>query len=151
MADEPFEFLEEPEWEDDGNRLMEAVFAYSAPDPMADLPEDSAAPVPSPILQEAAVVEVEPSPEEALPEPHQPDLVINISSCGELEKDLRRIRNIYGYLCSHPGDGHFAFHIAERDSVFALDFPNDRVELSQTLMDGLGKLIGIDDRLIWNA
>ena len=151
MADEPFEFLKEPEWEDDGNRLMEAVFAYSAPDPMADLPEDSAAPVPSPILQEAAVVEVEPSPEEALPEPHQPDLVINISSCGELEKDLRRIRNIYGYLCSHPGDGHFAFHIAERDSVFALDFPNDRVELSQTLMDGLGKLIGIDDRLIWNA
>ena len=151
MADESIEFLEEPEWEDDGNRLMEAVFAYSAPDPMADLPEDSAAPVPSPILQEAAVVEVEPSPEEALPEPHQPDLVINISSCGELEKDLRRIRNIYGYLCSHPGDGHFAFHIAERDSVFALDFPNDRVELSQTLMDGLGKLIGIDDRLIWNA
>ena len=151
MADEPFEFLEEPEWEDDGNRLMEAVFAYSAPDPMADLPEDSAAPVPSPILPEAAVAEVEPSPEEALPEPHQPDLVINISSCGELEKDLRRIRNIYGYLCSHPGDGHFAFHIAERDSVFALDFPNDRVELSQTLMDGLGKLIGIDDRLIWNA
>lgn len=151
MADEPFEFLEEPEWEDDGNRLMEAVFAYSAPDPMAELPEDSAAPVPSPILPEAAVAEVEPSPEEALPEPHQPDLVINISSCGELEKDLRRIRNIYGYLCSHPGDGHFAFHIAERDSVFALDFPNDRVELSQTLMDGLGKLIGIDDRLIWNA
>ena len=151
MADEPFEFLEEPEWEDDGNRLMEAVFAYSAPDPMAELPEDSAAPVPSPILPEAAVAEVEPSPEEALPEPHQPDLVINISSCGELEKDLRRIRNIYGYLCSHPGDGHFAFHIAERDSVFALDFPNDRVELSQTLMEGLGKLIGIDDRLIWNA
>lgn len=151
MADEPFEFLEEPEWEDDGNRLMEAVFAYSAPDPMADLPEDGAAPVPSPILPKTAVAQAEPSPEEALPEPHQPDLVINISSCGELEKDLRRIRNIYGYLCSHPGDGHFAFHIAERDSVFALDFPNDRVELSQTLMDGLGKLIGIDDRLIWNA
>ena len=151
MADEPFEFLEEPEWEDDGNRLMEAVFAYSAPDPMAELPEDGAAPVPSPILPKTAVAQAEPSPEEALPEPHQPDLVINISSCGELEKDLRRIRNIYGYLCSHPGDGHFAFHIAERDSVFALDFPNDRVELSQTLMDGLGKLIGIDDRLIWNA
>lgn len=154
--DIPLDLPEEPEWEDERSQVMERVLSYDLAPELEDLPETQM--IESPGLElgsmtadePAATIELEPDlPTDQQTKIVQPDLVITISSCGEPEKDLRRIRNMYGYLCSHPGDGRFAFHISEHDNIFVLEFPNDRIELSETLRKGLRRYAGPEDVFTW--
>lgn len=71
-------------------------------------------------------------------------LVITIQSCGEVEKDMRRIKHLHGYLSSHPGEVRFSFCISEAEKTYEIDFPNDSTELSESLMNELSRFVGGD-------
>ena len=83
------------------------------------------------------------SSSENTPRAHK--LVVSIKICGELDKDLRRIRHIHGLLSSHPGDFHFAFSVAESGQTYEIDFPNDSTDLNDALVEDLSRLVGKDN------
>lgn len=69
-------------------------------------------------------------------------IVIKLLSSGAKERDIRRIRQIYGVLTSIPGEDGFAFICQENGHSFRLDFPNDRTGISDSLTRELHGMVG---------
>ena len=69
-------------------------------------------------------------------------LVVQLRSSGVKERDIRRIRQIYGLLTSLPGNDGFAFECLENGHSFRLDFPNDKTNISESLQNELKGIVG---------
>ena len=69
-------------------------------------------------------------------------LVVHLRSSGVKDRDIRRIRQIYGLLTSLPGDDGFAFECLENGHSIRLDFPNDRTSISESLQNELKGIVG---------
>ena len=79
-----------------------------------------------------------------LPQPDQKPRCIHITmdTCGDKEKDIRRLERIHGILLSRPGRDHFAFRIKENGAWFEIDFPNYTTGLTDALIHKLQGLLG---------
>ncbi len=69
-------------------------------------------------------------------------LLLQLASCGSKDRDIRRIRQIYGFLTSTPGADHFAFLCSENGRSFRLEFPNDRTLINDSLLRELKGILG---------
>jgi len=69
-------------------------------------------------------------------------LVITLVSCGDKDRDVRRLRRIHGVLVSRPGKDRFAFRVFENDHCYVLDFPSDTTGLNDILVTKLAGLMG---------
>lgn len=150
----------EPDWEDDAvNPFPPGLLDRPIIDEVEGLSEEPAAiqkepgtPETEEPQQENAQIDV---PRHDKASPSSPEngveqvkflerLVVTIHSCGELQKDMRRIKHIHGYLSSHPGQARFSFCIAEADHLYEIDFPNDSTDTSDDLLEGLVQIVGED-------
>ena len=68
--------------------------------------------------------------------------VITLRSTGNKEKDVFRLRRIYGKLVSSPGQDHFVFQVYENNRIYMLEFPNETTGLTSELVSTLIDLTG---------
>ena len=69
-------------------------------------------------------------------------LLLQLASCGSKERDIRRMKQIYGFLTSTPGKDHFAFICKENGQSFRLEFPNDNTYINDSLLRELKGMVG---------
>lgn len=66
-----------------------------------------------------------------------------LRSCGDKLRDQRRLKRIYGEVCSYPGRDRFSLMIFEQEHYYLIEFPNDTTnicpELHRRLIDLLGE------------
>lgn len=81
---------------------------------------------------------------EPLPNPDlQPRRIsITIDSCGDKNKDVRRLRRLHDILVSRPGHDRFAFLVRENKYLYEIDFPNATTGLTEPLIQKLEGLMG---------
>lgn len=65
-----------------------------------------------------------------------------LRSCGDKQRDARRIKRIYGTLVSYPGRDKFSFTVFEGGRRFLLEFPNDTTGICPELIRKLIDLVG---------
>jgi DNA polymerase-3 subunit alpha len=144
------EAFEEPEWEENTYASFPPA-AAAAPVSEPDLPEAAE-------LQPAAAMPPEPeeTPSKRLPSSpapvsggsadkelkKTPRLLVTIQSCGERERDIRHIKQIHGFLTSHPGENHFCFHIMEAGCAYEIEFPNETTEINERILKDLSRFVG---------
>ncbi len=75
-------------------------------------------------------------------------LVVFLRSSGNLDRDVRKMKNIQGTLLSFPGKDYFAFQIFEHGKGFLIEFPNHTTKVCHELMDRLGHLVGADEYVV---
>ncbi len=132
----------------------------------ASPPEESAqseVQPPAPVQEEVSPVEVntkEPapilppvSPPEATAEPRKkevnPQMVtVVLRSLGDKERDILRLRRVYGLLISEPGPDRFAFYVIEHNRGFRLEFPSDSTALTKQLERKLEDLVGPENVIV---
>ena len=74
---------------------------------------------------------------------HSPQqIVINLRSTGDKERDKRRIRNLFNTFISFYGDDRFSFHIFESGKGHLIDFPSYTTMICPELLSRLKKLLG---------
>ncbi|MEJ2511858.1 MAG: DNA polymerase III subunit alpha [Anaerolineales bacterium] len=101
------------------------------------------------------------SPPAILPPPLQPSegqdiskkpkpqmLTIVMRSLGDKERDILRMRRVYGMLISDPGPDRFAFYVIEKNRGYRLEFPSDTTHLTDLLMKKLESLMGKENIII---
>ena len=164
-ADAPGELVppeEPPDWDQHVPEWLAAADAAQE----VDLPPDAApgaTPVPESRLEPedlpaaapqraatAAGLPVPPAPffvspllQHASQESNDPRIVtVILRSTGDRERDVRRLRMVYGRLRSFPGHDRFAFLIFEGSRQFQLEFPNDPTGISPQLIQKLVELVG---------
>ena len=115
-----------------------------------------------PVVEEAAAVEVntkEPAPilpPVSPPEPNadprkkvNPQMVtVVLRSLGDKERDILRMRRVYGLLISEPGPDRFAFYVIEHSRGYRLEFPSDSTALTKQLERKLEELVGPENVII---
>ncbi|MBI4928447.1 MAG: DNA polymerase III subunit alpha [Anaerolineae bacterium] len=69
-------------------------------------------------------------------------VTVTLRASGDLERDKRRLRNVYGALISFPGSDRFAFQIFEGSHGFLLDFPNSSTSVTPAMLERLIKQVG---------
>ena len=69
-------------------------------------------------------------------------LLLQLASCGSKNRDIRRLKQIYGFLTSTPGKDHFAFICEENGQSYRLEFPNDNTYINDSLLRELKGMIG---------
>ncbi|MBN2046113.1 MAG: DNA polymerase III subunit alpha [Anaerolineales bacterium] len=69
-------------------------------------------------------------------------------SIGDKERDILRMRRVYGMLISEPGPDRFAFYVIERSRGYRLEFPSDSTNLSDALRQKLEKLLGAENVIV---
>ena len=67
---------------------------------------------------------------------------ITIDSCGDKQKDVRRLRRLHDILVSRPGHDRFAFLVRENNFLVEIDFPNATTGLTEPLIHKLEILMG---------
>ncbi len=72
-------------------------------------------------------------------------LVLTIQPCENPEKDLRRLSQYYGLLCSHPGQDLFGFRLMRGDSWKVVYFPNFPIQISDSLLRQLEQGLGVEN------
>ena len=77
-------------------------------------------------------------------------VTITLTSCGEKERDIRRMRRVHGLLNSHPGRDRFCFLLYERGSMHYMDFPNDTTRVTTELITQLAELVGRENVSVEN-
>jgi len=147
---EPFDEFEEPEdalWRvgldlDEDNQagtflVEEPEMPVDPPDIEVETPQQipeaapkTAAPMPSPadnipLAKEVTVVE-------------RRVLVVQIAKEEAPDRITRKIHQLHGWLGSHPGEDQFAFQFFAEGSWREYVFPNESVQISQSLLDQLG-------------
>ncbi len=65
-----------------------------------------------------------------------------LRSTEDKNRDARRLRHIYGILCSYPGHDQFSFMVFEKGRRFLLEFPNDTTGISSELIRKLIEYVG---------
>ena len=122
---------------------------------------------PIPVDAEPASAKLKETPSDAQPEAPKPPLVapptpeeqaerksspkmatIVMRSLGDKERDILRMRRIYGMLISDPGPDRFAFYVIERSRGYRLEFPSDTTHLTDELRRKLEKLMGAENVII---
>jgi len=73
------------------------------------------------------------------------NLILTIASCGDKDRDKRRIRRLHGILVSRPGKDYFSFKIFEDDHWYLLEFPNNCTKLNEVLIDELTRMLGSEN------
>jgi len=74
---------------------------------------------------------------------HPPkQIIVDILSSGNVDKDRRLIKTIYGTLISFHGRDRFSFHIFENGGRHLIDFSNDTTRICPELLERLKKLVG---------
>jgi len=74
---------------------------------------------------------------------HSPQqIVINLRSTGDKERDKRRIRNLFNTFISFYGDDRFSFQIFEGGKGNLIDFPSYTTMICPELLGRLKKLLG---------
>jgi DNA polymerase-3 subunit alpha len=69
-------------------------------------------------------------------------ITISLYSTGDKDRDIRRLRQIYGLLRSVPGKDRFSFKCFEHGQHYVLDFPNDSIGINETVIDRVIALVG---------
>ena len=69
-------------------------------------------------------------------------LSLVLRSTGDKDRDVRRLRVIFGKLHSFPGHDRFSFLVFEHNHQYLLEFPNDTTCICAPLMTELANLIG---------
>ncbi len=69
-------------------------------------------------------------------------VTVTLSSTGEKDRDIRRMKRVHGLLNSYPGRDRFCFLLFERGSRHLLDFPNYTTNASSELISRLAELVG---------
>ncbi len=86
------------------------------------------------------------APAEPEPLPHKDQkprcVYITLASCGDKNKDVRRLRRIHDILISRPGKDRFAFRLQEKGWVYQIEFPNYTTGLTETLLRKLKGMTG---------
>ncbi len=75
-------------------------------------------------------------------------LLVYIRSSGNMERDIRKMKNIQGTLLSFPGKDFFAFQIFEHGKGFLIEFPNHTTKVCHELLDRLGHIVGQDEFVV---
>ena len=69
-------------------------------------------------------------------------LTVFLRPSGDVDRDRRRIRNVYGILIGSHGKDRFQFQIFENGKGHLIDFPNDTIRIAPEMLDRLKKLMG---------
>ena len=72
-------------------------------------------------------------------------LTIILKSTGDKERDIRRLKHLHGILQSSPGDDRFTLMIFEGASQYQLDFPNNKISISEDLIFRLETCVGSEN------
>ena len=75
-------------------------------------------------------------------------VTIVMRSVGDKERDILRMRRVYGMLISDPGEDRFAFYVIEKDRGFRLEFPNDTTDLTEEMKRKIEELMGKENVII---
>jgi DNA polymerase-3 subunit alpha len=69
-------------------------------------------------------------------------ITIYLKSTGELERDRRRIKHVYGIITSYPGQDRFSFFITENGRGHQIEFPNITTRICEDMLARLKRLTG---------
>jgi len=69
-------------------------------------------------------------------------LHVHIPTCGDEDRDWKKVKMVQGAIMAHPGDCFYYLSICERDTDVELGFPNEMVEINDALIKKLGTLVG---------
>ena len=69
-------------------------------------------------------------------------LHVHIPTCGDEDRDWKKVKMVQGAIMAHPGDCFYYLSICERDADVELGFPNEMVEINDALIKKLGTLVG---------
>jgi len=69
-------------------------------------------------------------------------LVIRLVSSGSVDRDRRRLKQVYGVVASVPGEDRFAFVCKENGHSVRLEFPNSSTSISDSLIRELNGMVG---------
>lgn len=143
--------FEEPEWEENTFASFPPPAAESAPLGEADLPapfpaEPAGETLSAPEQDPSAISPISPAPIPEYTAPteikNHPRLLVTIQSCGERDRDIRHIKQIHGFLTSHPGENRFFFHIIEADCSYEIEFPNETTDINERILKDLSRFVG---------
>ena len=137
---------------------MEEDFMFGAFPDNGPTPNSTSTPAPAPKPEKHAPVVVEAAPQQAqssasdFPETEEEKerkiLLLQLASCGSKDRDIRRIKHIYGFLTSTPGKDHFAFICKENGKSYRLEFPNDNTYINDSLLRELKGMVGESNVLV---
>lgn len=69
-------------------------------------------------------------------------LKVILRATGDKERDVRRLRHIYGLLLSSPGKDRFSFLVYEMGHGYQMEFPNETTGITPEILKTLQRLIG---------
>jgi DNA polymerase-3 subunit alpha len=75
-------------------------------------------------------------------------VTIVLRSTGDKDRDILRMRRIYGILISSPGNDRFAFYMIERNRGYRLEFPSDSTEFNSGLRATLEEIVGVGNVIV---
>ena len=75
-------------------------------------------------------------------------LTLVMRSLGDKERDILRMRRVYGMLISDPGPDRFAFYVIERNRGYRLEFPSDTTHLTDELRRKLEQLMSAENVIV---
>ncbi len=151
-SDEDWDVPPPPE-PDDWHLLEPAAFQAAAPEapPPSEEPAPPVKPAAAPLPVAAAPIYVPPPPSLApIPRPaekratDQPPQMVTLvmRPCGSKERDVRRLKVLYGLLRSYAGKDRFAFMVFEGSHYYVIEFPNESTCLTPELLSKLRAKIG---------
>jgi hypothetical protein len=79
-----------------------------------------------------------------LPQPDQKPrcITITLTSTGNKNQDVLRLKRLHDILVSRPGRDKFAFRVRENGFLFEINFPNFTTGLTEPLINKLENLLG---------
>jgi hypothetical protein len=69
-------------------------------------------------------------------------ITVLLESTGDIERDRRRIRTVYGTLISFRGSDRFSFQVSKSGRPEIIEFPNDTTRICPEMLERLKKLMG---------
>jgi DNA polymerase III subunit alpha len=69
-------------------------------------------------------------------------VTVVLRSCGDKERDVRRLQRVHGLLHSSPGKDHFSFFVQEKGSFYLIEFPNHFTGVTPELVRKLREMVG---------
>ena len=128
----------------EGSKRPKLPAAIAATPAAGITPEEFPA-TPTPIIPQT----IEPEERQEKSKKYAPQmLTIVMRSLGDKERDILRMRRVYGILISDPGPDRFAFYVIERNRGYRLEFPSDTTHLTGQLMKKLEFLMGKENIIV---
>lgn len=146
-----------PDWENYAAANRQYSFAVPEPPEAAFFPPEKP---PEPVAKVEAGEGAEPESKQAEAEPIRPlvapqildeaaednrppeVITVYLKSTGELERDRRRIKHVYGIITSYPGRDRFSFFITENGRGHQIEFPNITTRICDDMLQRLRRLTG---------